>query len=148
LRRAAAAVLSSALEAADPYRLVRRALRVRAGILHAGRTRIRLGRGRVVLVAAGKAAAAMARAAEDALGHGLASGLLVTTHPADRLRRVQVRLAGHPLPDRRGLDAAAEVEALARGLEAQDLLLVLLSGGASALLPAPVPGLSLEDKAA
>ena len=57
-------------------------------------------------------------------------------------------MARHPLPDRRGLLAAAEVEALARGLGRDDLLLVLLSGGASALLPAPVAGVSLEDKVA
>ena len=55
--------------------------------------------------------------------------------------------ASHPVPDARGLAAAAEVEALARGLGRDDLLLVLLSGGASALLPAPAEGVTLEDKA-
>ena len=52
------------------------------------------------------------------------------------------------MPDRRGLEAATAVEGLARGLEKDDLLLLLISGGASALLPAPVSGVSLEDKAA
>jgi hydroxypyruvate reductase len=56
--------------------------------------------------------------------------------------------AGHPVPDARGLRAAQEIEALVRRLERHDLLLVLLSGGASALLPAPVEGISLEEKAA
>lgn len=107
------------------------------------------GRGRVVLVAAGKAAVAMARAAEAALGERLHTGLAVT-HSAgggEELRRARVRLAGHPLPDERGVAAAHEVEALVRGLGRDDLLLVLLSGGASALLPAPAPGITLEDKA-
>src|SRR4029434_1458179 len=58
------------------------------------------------------------------------------------------RVAGHPVPDARGLSAASEIESMLRGLGREDLLLVLLSGGASALLPAPAPGLSLEDKAA
>ena len=61
--------------------------------------------------------------------------------------RSRVLLAGHPVPDARGQAAAQEVEALVDGLGPQDALLVLLSGGASALLPAPSPGLRLEDKA-
>jgi glycerate 2-kinase len=88
----------------------------------------------------------MARAAELRLGSRLAAGLVVTTGEAS-LERVRVRSAGHPLPDERGLAAAAEVESLARSLGKHDLLLVLLSGGASALLPAPAEGVSLADKA-
>lgn len=90
----------------------------------------------------------MARAAEQALGGRIDEALAVDTTAAAPLERTRLRLAGHPLPDERGLAAAAEVEALARGLGPRDLLLVLLSGGASALLPAPVPGVSLDDKAA
>jgi hydroxypyruvate reductase len=56
-------------------------------------------------------------------------------------------VAGHPVPDERGEEAARAVEALAQGLGESDLLLLLLSGGASALLPAPCPGISLADKA-
>src|SRR5262249_26001338 len=67
--------------------------------------------------------------------------------PAAGLARVGLRVAGHPVPDQRGLAAGSEVESLVRGLGREDLLLVLLSGGASALLPAPVAGLTLEDKA-
>ena len=60
---------------------------------------------------------------------------------------MRLRTASHPVPDARGLAAAAEVEALARDLGRDDLLLVLLSGGASALLPSPAAGVTLEDKA-
>jgi hydroxypyruvate reductase len=60
---------------------------------------------------------------------------------------VRLRVASHPVPDERGQDAAREVEALAQSLGKRDRLLLLLSGGASALLPAPVPGVTLEDKA-
>jgi hydroxypyruvate reductase len=137
LRRAAAAILAAALRAADPERLVRRHLRARD----------LAGRGRLVLVAAGKAAAAMARAAERALGSRLEGGIAVAPAPGPDLRRVRLLLSSHPLPDERGEAAGREVEALVRTLGKDDRLLLLLSGGASALLPAPVPGVSREDKA-
>jgi hydroxypyruvate reductase len=99
------------------------------------------------LLAAGKAASTMARAAEDVLGRRLDAALAVDVSDQVPLRRVRRHVAGHPLPDERGLAAAAAVAELAGGLGRDDLLLVLLSGGASALLPAPVAGVSLADKA-
>jgi hydroxypyruvate reductase len=147
LRRAAAAILAAGLKAADPADLVRRSLRLRGGTLWSAGVRHRLERGRIAVVAAGKAAATMASAAEEVLGERIACGLAVDTSSTAPLRRVRLRLAGHPIPDERGAAAAAEVEALAQGLGADDLLLLLLSGGASALLPAPVAGISLDDKA-
>ena len=137
LRAAAQAVLREALLAADPRRLVRRQLVLRAGVLEAAGVRHRLGRGRVALIAVGKAAVPMALAAEEALGNRLGEALAVSTAREGKLERVRLLTASHPVPDARGLAAAAEVEALARGLGRQDLLLVLLSGGASALLPSP-----------
>ena len=147
LRAAARAILHEALVAADPRRLVRRQLKVRAGVLEAAGVRHRLGRGRIAIVAVGKAAVPMARAAEEVLGDRLSAGLAVSTAAQGPLDRVRLRTASHPVPDARGLAAAAEVEALARDLGRDDLLLVLLSGGASALLPAPAEGVTLEDKA-
>jgi glycerate 2-kinase len=99
-----------------------------------------------VLVAVGKAAVPMARAAERVLGSRLEGGIVVAPAPGEGLRRAQLRLASHPLPDARGEDAAREVETLARSLGEDDRLLLLLSGGASALLPAPAASLALEDK--
>jgi hydroxypyruvate reductase len=107
-----------------------------------------LGRGRLIVLAAGKAAPAMAAAAEGVLGPRIADGLAVSNAPGPRLRRTRLHLTGHPLPDARGVEAAHAVEAMVRGLTPEDVLVVLLSGGASALLPAPVPGVSLEEKAA
>lgn len=147
LRAAARAILEAALAAADPHRLVKRQLRVRGGVLEVAGLRHRLGRGRVVVIAAGKAAVAMARAAEDALGRHLDAGLAVSTASEGPLARVRLRSASHPVPDARGLAAGREVADLARSLGRHDLALVLLSGGASALLPAPAEGLTLEDKA-
>ncbi len=146
LRAAAARILETALKAAEPERLVRSQLRVRGRHLQVAGVRHPLDRGKVAVVAVGKAALAMTRAAEERLGSWLADGLAVTTGEGT-LKRVRVRSAGHPLPDERGLRAAAEVESLAQSLGREDLLLVLLSGGASALLPAPAEGVSLADKA-
>ena len=146
LRAHVAAILHRALDAAEPGRLVRQALRVSGRSLEVAGVRHPIGRGRIALVAVGKAAIPMARAAEERLGPALTTGLAVTTE-AGALERIRVRTAGHPVPDQRGLEAAAEVEALAESLGREDLLLVMLSGGASALLPAPVAGLTLADKA-
>jgi hydroxypyruvate reductase len=148
LRRAAAAILAEGLRAADPERLVRAHLRVSGPVLHVGGNRYKLHGGRVALVALGKAAVRMARAAEGVLKARLDRGLAVDTSASVPLARTRVMLAGHPVPDERGLAAADAVEALAGSLGPRDLLLVLLSGGASALLPAPVAGVSLADKAA
>ncbi len=147
LRAAAQAILREAITAAEPAALVRRNIHLRRGVVEIAGLRSSPGRGRLVLVAAGKAAPAMARAAEDVLGERLSRGLAVAPEDAAPLRRVKLLCAGHPLPDARGLAAAAEVESLARSLGRDDLLLLLLSGGASALLPAPAAGITLEDKA-
>jgi hydroxypyruvate reductase len=146
LRRTAAAILQAGLRAADPRPLVARELRVREGVLEVAGLRHR--RGRLLLLAVGKAAVPMAAAAERALGELPYQGLAVAPTASAGLAKTRLLLAGHPIPDARGLAAAAEVEDLLRGLGRDDLLLLLLSGGASALLPAPAPGISLADKAA
>jgi glycerate 2-kinase len=146
LRRAAQSILKEALTAADPECLVSRALRLRGGVLEAAGVRFPAAGGRIALVAAGKAAVPMARAAERALGRHLSEGIAVSSFPAVPLGRVRVLTASHPVPDARGRAAARDVERLAQGLGRDDLLLVLLSGGASALLPAPAEGLTLRDK--
>jgi len=148
LRDAAAKVLAAGLRAADPEDLVRAHLALRRGRLAAGGIRVDLSRGQLVLLAAGKAAGAMARAAEAVLGSRIDAALAVATAAAPAPRHARLLVAGHPSPDARGAVAAEEALALAGGLGAEDVLLVLLSGGASALLPAPVRGVRLEDKAA
>jgi hydroxypyruvate reductase len=99
------------------------------------------------MLAVGKAAPAMATAAENVLDDAISGGFAVAPAEGPPLRRVRLLTAGHPLPDGRGLRAAEQVEAFVRGAGKDDLVLVLLSGGASALLPAPAADVSLEDKA-
>ena len=104
-------------------------------------------RGRTVVVGAGKAAGAMARAVEDAWPAGSSlEGVVITRYghgmPTSRIRVVE---AGHPVPDERGEAAAREILALASGLGADDLLLALISGGGSALLSLPAEGIGMAD---
>lgn len=104
--------------------------------------------GRTVVVGAGKAAAAMARAVEDHWP-GPIAGLVVTAYGHGLpCRHIEVVEAAHPVPDAAGLRAAARILDLAAGLGPGDLLLCLISGGGSALLSAPAPGLDLADKQA
>ena len=116
-------------------------------------------RGRTVVLGAGKAGGAMA-AAVDALWPAEAklSGLVVTRYghvPAayrqrqqERTARIEVVEAGHPVPDAAGRRAAERIAGLAHGLNADDVVLCLISGGGSALLALPAPGVSLEEKQA
>jgi len=112
-------------------------------------------KGRTLVLGAGKAGGAMA-AAVDALwpAHAPLSGLVVTRYehvpPAYRARpgRIEVVEARHPVPDEAGARAAQRIAELTRGLTADDLVLCLISGGGSALLAMPAPGLTLADKQA
>ena len=102
---------------------------------------------RVVVLGAGKATASMAQAVEQRLGLRLHSGFVVVKHGHGLpTKQIVVVEAGHPVPDRSGQRAAARLCAMAAELGPRDLLVVLLSGGASSLLPAPVAGVTLADK--
>ena len=103
-------------------------------------------RGRTVVVGAGKASAAMARAVADHWP-GELGGLVITRYGhAAPTRSIEVVEAAHPVPDRAGRDAARRILDLATGLGEDDLLLCLISGGGSALLALPAQDVSLEDK--
>jgi hydroxypyruvate reductase len=103
-------------------------------------------RGRLIVVGAGKASAAMARAVEDNWS-GPVSGLVVTRYGyAVPCRRIEIVEAAHPVPDAAGMHAAQRMLELVRGLHEDDLVLGLFSGGGSALLPLPTPGLNLDLK--
>src|SRR6185437_511004 len=105
-------------------------------------------RGRTVVVGAGKAAAAMAKAVEDHW-RGELSGLVVTRYGYGlRCKRIEVVEASHPVPDAAGQAAAGRILKAVQGLTRDDLVLCLISGGASALLALPVPGITLDDKRA
>jgi glycerate 2-kinase len=105
-------------------------------------------KGRTLVVGAGKAAAAMAHAVEAAWP-GELSGLVVTRYGHHLpTRKIEVIEASHPVPDAAGLAASRKLLETLRGLSEDDLVLCLISGGASALLPLPLEGLGLEDEQA
>ncbi len=107
-----------------------------------------LGKGRLVVIGAGKASAAMARVVEDHW-RGPVSGLVVTRYGyAVACERIDIVEASHPVPDAAGLAAAQRMLQVVQGLQADDLVLCLISGGGSSLLPLPLDGLTLEHKQA
>src|SRR6185436_11515485 len=103
-------------------------------------------RGRLIVIGAGKASAAMARVVEEHW-RGELSGLVVTRYGyAVPCERIEIVEAAHPVPDAAGLDAAKRMLAMVDGLTADDLVVALISGGGSALLALPADGLTLDDK--
>ncbi len=105
-------------------------------------------KGRTVVIGAGKASAQMARAFEAAWP-GNISGLVVTRYGyAEACERIEIVEAAHPVPDKAGQVAAQRLLELVSGLTEDDLVVALISGGGSSLLPAPAPGLDLEDEQA
>lgn len=144
MRRELEGILAAALEAGDPGEAVRRYLKVEDGKILAGDATFEPRR--VFVLAAGKAACAMAGAAEDLLGDSISGGLVVTKDGNEKpLQRIEVVVSSHPEPDERGVEAARRVAELAESLEEGDLLLTLVSGGASALLADPAPPIELPD---
>ncbi len=139
LRQSARAIFDAALAAADVRPLARRAL----AAVHPPET------GRLIVVGAGKASGAMAAAVEEVWGDRVTGGLVaVKDGYVAPTRRIRLAEAGHPVPDERGAAAARGIRALVEAATADDLVVVLLSGGGSALTPAPAPPVTLADKQA
>jgi hydroxypyruvate reductase len=102
-------------------------------------------KGRTVVIGAGKASAAMARAVEDRWQHPI-EGLVVTRYGyGQTCKHIEIVEAAHPVPDEKGSAAAGRLLEKVKGLSPDDLVLCLISGGASALITLPAPGLSLSD---
>ena len=139
-------ISQAALAAVDAGAAVRRVLRIDPRLEIAG---VEVPRGaRLLVVALGKAAAAMARAVEEVAAERVAGGLVVTKDGHGLpLETLSVHEAGHPVPDERSQAASHAVLELVRSARPEDVLLLLLSGGASALTACPAEGLLLSDLA-
>lgn len=140
-------ILRAAVAAADPFESIRRCLVREGRRLSVGGRDYDLSTIRnVVVIGAGKAACPMAAAVEEIVGGGL-RGLVVTKAGAAKpLKSIAVREAAHPVPDRSGMAGVEAIFSQLKGLSSDDLVIVLISGGASALLPAPVEGVTLAQK--
>ncbi|MGH9613515.1 MAG: glycerate kinase type-2 family protein, partial [Bryobacteraceae bacterium] len=140
LKADALKIFHAAVQASDPAQGVERHLRIQAGA------------GRVFVIGAGKAGANMAQAAERKLGPSrIESGCVNVKYghvPAGKRgkpRRIEICECGHPIPDGNGLRGAERIAAIAESADKGDLVVCLISGGASALMPAPAPPITLKD---
>jgi glycerate 2-kinase len=148
LRQDAQIIFEAGLGAADPMVLIPRHLRVDGQMLHAGQRVYDLTNYKnLYVVGAGKATAKMALAVEQLLCERISGGcVIVKRGHTVPLQKLQVVEAGHPIPDQAGVNATGTIVGLlTRALE-KDLILCLISGGASALLTSPSAGLTLKDK--
>ncbi len=137
-RQKVRSIFDAGVAAADPDLAVARSL---------DETPLPATQGRIFVVAIGKAAVRMANAASDRVSS--AATIIVTNYEnAAQIAGARVFAAGHPVPDAHGLKAARAVEELLKSAAQNDHVLALISGGGSALLPAPAAGLTLADKAA
>jgi hydroxypyruvate reductase len=139
LRRHALSIFRASLAAADPAGAVAR---------HLARRNFDRFR-HIYVIGAGKAGASMAQAAERVLGRRITAGLInVKDGHTAPLRRIELNQCGHPVPDERGAAGSARIAQIAAAAGRDDLVLCLVSGGASALLPLPAEGITLAEKQA
>ena len=148
IKRILKALIQSSLEAADSDNAMKQSIIRKDNQLCVNRFRYELSKyQKVVCVGAGKASGHMARTLEKILGAELEGGLIIVKDgyraSTNKIRLVE---ASHPLPDARGVRSTKQILKIVKTLTKQDLLIVLLSGGASSLLCAPAIGLTLTDK--
>ncbi|GAK50537.1 glycerate 2-kinase [Candidatus Moduliflexus flocculans] len=150
LRQHAREIFAAGLRAVDPIAAIQRHVRRDGAVLTVGSTRYDLHAYRhIYVIGGGKAGASMAQAIEEILGDRITAGWvnvkyahLAPTHI------IALHEAGHPVPDREGAHGVRQMIAMIGQATAEDLVICLISGGGSALLPAPAEGISLEEKQA
>jgi len=150
LHAQAGRIFKAALIAADPEQAILRHVSVKHGVFATGGRKYQLDRYRnIYVIGGGKASAAMARAIERLLGKRITAGVVNVKYGHTKpLRRVELVECGHPVPDENGVGGARRIAAMAASAAAGDLVICLISGGASALMPAPVEGITLAEKQA
>lgn len=155
LRHDAEEIFKAGIRRVDPYEAVRRFLRrdgERLSLGEAGENPIALDLAffqHVYVVGGGKATAPMARALEDLLGDRITRGLVNVKYGfAEPLERIEIVEADHPVPDRTGVEGTRRIMDLLKSAGENDLVVSLISGGGSALLPQPADGVQLAEKQA
>lgn len=148
MREHALQIFKAGLRAVDPEEAIKRHTRLGKDHLFIGDRQFRLDDyDGILVVGAGKAVAPMAMAVEDLLGDRISDGVIVVKDEHGLpLKKIKVREAGHPVPDKRGVRGTEEILSLVEKAGERDLIICLISGGGSALLIAPVQEISLADK--
>ena len=148
MRRDAVKIFQTGLKAVDPKASIHRYCTLEGNFLVVGNQRYNTGNyENIYVIGAGKAGAAMSSAIEEILGSRIKGGMVNVKYGyLSRTATVTIHEAGHPVPDRNGVEGARKILELAHSAKENDLVICLLSGGGSALLPLPVEGLSLEEK--
>lgn len=148
LREHAKKIFEAGLAAVNPKEAVRRHLRREGDLLSLGKEALDLrGFERVLVVGAGKASAPMAVAVEEILGDRIAFGIVNVKYGyTDAVKKIRLVEAGHPVPDEKGMEGTQQMLDLVSGAKESDLVICLISGGGSALMPLPVEGISLQEK--
>jgi hydroxypyruvate reductase len=140
-------ILAAAVQAVEPGAAVRKFVQRSGEKLRIGNRDYDLEKfNRILLIGIGKAAPAMTDALHDVLGERISAGLIVTKYrPVDHSGSLPIFEAGHPIPDERSLFAGEQILSLLEGVEASDLVICLISGGGSALVTCPYPGITLAE---
>ena len=148
LRNDALAIFNAGVKAVDPVDAIKRYLRLEDGILSVENRTYDLTKYKgVYIIGAGKASAAMAQPLEDILGNRIkGSAVNIKYEHGVPLEIIRVNEAGHPVPDEAGLRSTKQIIQLLQQTGDKDLVICLISGGGSALLPCPAEGLTLENK--
>ena len=153
MKRTAKALFSRALSAVDPSKILKERIRIerdRLSIKMQGDSEKVFDLKafhKIVLVGTGKASSSMARAIEELFGDRMTKGVITTKYGhLLPLKQTQTIEAGHPIPDRKGYEGARKIQRLLKESGPNDLVIFLLSGGGSALLPFPADGIELKEK--
>ena len=153
MKRTAKAIFSKALSAVDPSKILKERIRIerdRLSIKMQGDSEKIFDLKafhKIVLVGTGKASSSMARAIEEIFGDRMTKGVITTKYGhLLPLKQTEIIEAGHPIPDRKGYEGARKIQRLLKESGPNDLVIFLLSGGGSALLPFPADGIELERK--
>jgi glycerate 2-kinase len=149
-RKTALLLLETAISAVDPRQLLRSRVTLRNATLTIDDLQLHLtDYRRIIVVGGGKASGAMAESLEDLLGPRIDAGLINVPEGSSRLRKdriIEVNEAGHPIPTEQGQRGVTRILDLLKTVDEATLVIFLLSGGGSALLPSPPPGVTLDEQ--
>jgi len=148
LRKDSIKIFYAGLRAADSFEAVKKFVHREGNLLTIDKDSYLLNEFKhIYIVGAGKASASMGKAIETILDNKIEKGLINVKYGyGEKLKRVKINQAGHPIPDEAGVRGAREISTLLRGAGRDDLVICLISGGGSALLPLPAEGITLKEK--